>query len=166
MRTSVRELSESIDQLSFWAVHDAFGTHPCDVPEMSRVVKEEFLKMYEDKNFRYWLDEMVAYQDHRGKRKWKVDFDKDLLIPDTTFNNIPVNDKNGEIGLKTMCRGEGLPESGNREDRVNRLKEYFAEQEGKTVQEKYPDKKLKGIWDESASDLDISKVADAEYMIS
>jgi len=156
MRTSVLELSESIDQISFWAVHDAFGTHPCDVPEMRRVVKEEFLKMYEDKNFRYWLDEMVAYQDHRGKRKWKVDFDKDILIPDTTFNKILVNDKNGEIGLKTMCRDNGLPESGYREDLVNRLKAY----EGLT------DKKLKDIWDESASDLDISRVADAEYMIS
>ena len=166
MRTSVRELSESIDQLSFWAVHDAFGTHPCDVPEMRRVVKEEFLKMYEDKNFRYWLDEMVAYQDHRGKRKLKVDFDKDILIPDKTYNHIPVNDKDGEIGLKTMCRNRGLPESGNKEDRVNRLKEYEAAQEGKTVQELFPDKKLKDIWDESSSDLDISKVADSEYMIS
>ena len=86
--------------------------------------------------------------------------------PDTTFNNIPVNDKDGEIGLITMCRNRGLPESGNKEDRVNRLKEYFAEQEGKTVQELFPDKKLKDIWDESSSDLDISKVADAEYIIS
>jgi len=166
MRTSVRELSESIDQLSFWAVHDAFGTHPCDVPEMRRVVKEEFLKMYEDKNFRYWLDEMVANLDHRGKRKLRIDFDKDILIPDKTYNHILVDDKDGEIGLKTMCRNRDLPESGNKEDRVNRLKAYEAAQEGKTVQEKYPDKKLKDIWDESASDLDISKVSDSEYMIS
>ena len=113
---------------------------------------------------------MVAYQDHRGKRKWKVDFDKDILIPDTTFNNIPVNDKIFPtfvvIGLKTMCRDRDLPESGNKEDRVNHLKAYEAEQKGKTVQELFPDKKLKDIWDESSSDLDISKVVDAEYMIS
>jgi len=65
-----------------------------------------------------------------------------------------------------MCRKKNLPESGNREDRVNRLKAYEAAQEGKTVQELFPDKKLKDIWDESSSDLDISKVADSEYMIS
>ena len=86
----------------------------------------------------------------------KVDFDKDILIPDKTYNHIPVNDKNGEKGLITMCSEKGLPESGKREDLVNRLKAY----EGVTG------KKLKEIWDESASDLDISKVADAEYIIS
>jgi hypothetical protein len=133
---------------------------------MRRVVKEEFLKMYEDKNFRYWLDEMVAYQDHRGNRKLRIDFDKDILIPYKKYNHINVNDKDGEDGLITMCRKKNLPESGNREDRVNRLKAYEAAQEGKTVQELFPDKKLKDIWDESSSDLDISKVADSEYMIS
>ena len=86
----------------------------------------------------------------------KVDFDKDILIRNTKFNKILIKDKNGENGLKTMCRNYGLPESGKREDLVNRLKAY----EGVTG------KKLKEIWDESASDLDISKVADAEYMIS
>ena len=166
MRTSVRELSESIDQISFWAVHDAFGTHPCDVPEMRRVVKEEFLKMYEDKNFRYWLDEMVAYQDHRGKRKLRIDFDKDILEFDTEFKNLPQGDINGKTGLITRCKKEGLDSSGNQKKRILRLKAHKAAQEGKTVQEKYPDKKLKDIWDESSSDLDISKVADAEYIIS
>jgi DNA-directed RNA polymerase len=166
MRTSVRELSESIDQISFWAVHDAFGTHPCDVPEMRRVVKEEFLKMYEDKNFRYWLDEMVAYQDHRGKRKLRIDFDKDILEFDTEFKNLDQGDINGKTGLITLCKEAGLDSSGNQKKRILRLKAHKAAQEGKTVQEKYPDKKLKDIWDESASDLDISKVADSEYMIS
>ena len=166
MRTSVRELSESIDQISFWAVHDAFGTHPCDVPEMRRVVKEEFLKMYEDKNFRYWLDEMVAYQDHRGKRKLRIDFDKDILEFDTEFKNLDQGDINGKTGLITLCKEAGLDSSGNQKKRILRLKAHKAAQEGKTVQEKYPDKKLKDIWDESSSDLDISKVADAEYMIS
>ena len=166
MRTSVRELSESIDQFSFWAVHDAFGTHACDVPEMRRVVKEEFLKMYEDKNFRYWLDEMVAYQDHRGKRKLRIDFDKDILEFDTEFKNLDQGDINGKTGLITLCKEAGLDSSGNQKKRILRLKAHKAAQEGKTVQEKYPDKKLKDIWDESASDLDISKVADSEYMIS
>ncbi|MCH2465203.1 MAG: hypothetical protein MK237_04800, partial [Gemmatimonadetes bacterium] len=59
MRTSIRELSESIDQLSFWPVHDAFGTHACDVPAMMRVVKEEFQNMYGGKDLRYSLDHMV-----------------------------------------------------------------------------------------------------------
>ena len=37
-----RMLNEETDKkgshLSFWAVHDAFGTHPCDVGRMRRLV--------------------------------------------------------------------------------------------------------------------------------
>jgi hypothetical protein len=65
-----------------------------------------------------------------------------------------------------LCKNAGLDSSGNKKKRILRLKADEAAQEGKTVQELFPDKKLKDIWDESSSDLDISKVADAEYMIS
>ena len=163
MRTSIRELSESIEQLSFWPVHDAFGTHACDVPEMVRVVKEKFQEMYQGRDLRYWLDQMV--DESPGV---EIDFDEDPLKKnDGPYEGVTVSDsKQGEPGLKTMCSERGLPKSGIREDLVNRLKEYDAEQEGTTVDELYPPTMLRTLWDQSNTTLDISEVADAGYLIS
>ncbi|MED5397812.1 MAG: DNA-directed RNA polymerase, partial [Candidatus Thermoplasmatota archaeon] len=163
MRTSIRELYESIEQLSFWPVHDAFGTHACDVSEMVRVVKEKFQEMYQDRDLRHWLDHMVG--ESPGV---EIDFDKDPLKKnDGPYKEVTVNDsKQGEPGLKTMCSERGLPKSGIREDLVNRLKEYDAEQEGTSVDELYPPTMLRTLWDQSHTTLDISEVADAGYLIS
>ena len=27
-------------------IHDSFGTHPCDVPELHRILRETFIQMY------------------------------------------------------------------------------------------------------------------------
>jgi hypothetical protein len=163
MRTSIRELSESVEQLSFWPVHDAFGTHACDVSEMVRVVKEKFQEMYQGRDLRYWLDHMVG--ESPGV---EIDFDEDPLKKnDGSYGGVTVNDsKQGEPGLKTMCAERGLPKSGIRRDLVNRLKEYDAEQEGTTVDELYPPIMLRTLWDQSNTTLDISEVADAGYLIS
>ena len=175
MRTSIRGLSESIDQLSFWPVHDAFGTHACDVPEMIQVVKEKFQKMYEGKDLRYWLDHMIEESPISD-----IDFDKDpLKVDDGGYNRMKVNDwkkktltSNGTIveepiqGLISMCSERGLLSSGNKEDRVRRLKEYDAEKAGTTVEKLYPTTMLNDLWDQSKATLDISEVADAGYLIS
>ena len=163
MRTSITELSESIEQLSFWPVHDAFGTHACDVPEMVRVVKEKFQEMYQGRDLRYWLDHMVG--ESPGV---EIDFDEDpLKTNDGPYEGVTVDvSKQGDPGLKTMCSERGLPKSGIREDLVNRLKKYDAEQEGTTVDELYPPTMLKDLWDQSNTTLDISAVADAGYLIS
>lgn len=34
--------------MSLSAVHDSFGTHPCDVPAMNRMIRETFVKMYSE----------------------------------------------------------------------------------------------------------------------
>ena len=163
MRTSIRELSESIEHLSFWPVHDAFGTHACDVPEMMRVVKEKFLEMYQGKDLRYWLDHMV--DESPGV---EIDFDEDpLRVNDGPYKGVNVKDsKDGEPGLKTMCSERGLLTSGLKVELVGRLKEYDAEQEGMTVDELYPPTTLRTLWDQSNTTLEISEVADAGYLIS
>ena len=163
MRTSIRELSESIEHLSFWPVHDAFGTHACEVPEMVRVVKAKFQEMYQGRDLRYWLDHMV--DESPGV---EIDFDEDPLKKnDGPYEGVTVNDsKQGEPGLKTMCAERGLPKSGIEGDLVNRLKEYDAEQEGTTVDELYPPTMLRTLWDQSNTTLDIFEVADAGYLIS
>jgi hypothetical protein len=169
MRTVICELSELIDDMypednfSFWPVHDAFGTHPCDVPTMRQIVTETFAEMYRDKDLRDWLDHMV-----KESTGIEIDFDKDPLeVNDGPYKGVTVKDsKDGEPGLKTMCSERGLSTSGNKKDRVRRLKELDAEEEGMTVEELYPPLMLKDLWDRSEVTLDISEVADAGYLIS
>ena len=174
MRTSIRELSKSINQLSFWPVHDAFGTHACNVPEMMRVVKEKFIEMYQDKDLRYWLDHMV-----KESLDVEIDFDEDSLqVNDGEYKNMKVNNWEEDHftfegtkisipiqGLESLCSERGLSPSGNRDDRVNRLKEKDAEEKGMTVDELYPPLMLNNLWDQSKTTLDISEVADAGYLI-
>ena len=130
---------------------------------MRRVVKEKFLNMYEGKDLRYWLDQMVV--ESPGV---EIDFDEDpLRVNDGRYKDVKVNDsKDGEPGLKTMCSERGLSPSGNKADRVLRLKELDAKEAGMTVEELYPPLMLKGLWDQSKTTLAISEVADAGYLIS
>jgi hypothetical protein len=59
MRSSINSLTDEIESLSFWAVHDAFGTHACDVPKMKEIVTTSFYDLHDSRNFRYWLDMMA-----------------------------------------------------------------------------------------------------------
>jgi len=62
MRTSINrmksEMSEMGDDLSFWAVHDAFGTHACDIEMMRKIVKDCFFEMHQSRDLNDWTTEM------------------------------------------------------------------------------------------------------------
>ena len=105
MRTAVGELSAAIQPFSFWAVHDAFGVHACDVPAMREVVTRTFQEMHSDRDLLDWLEVMA--------KPFEIDFEKDSL---STKGDLPVM--------------------------------------------------LRDIWVRSGTKLDISEVADAEYLIS
>ena len=56
MRKSINLLEDRVKssnhpQLSFWSVHDAFGTHACDVAEMRKVVRQTFHDIHKDIDF-------------------------------------------------------------------------------------------------------------------
>ena len=164
MRTSVRKLSEECeDQLSFWAVHDAFGTHACDVPMMRVVVKEKFVEMYEGTNLSHWLDNMVE-----NSPGVEIDFDKDpIKVNRGRYKNMKVNDHSDHgPGLKTLFAERGLDYPENSDAAVRCLMEHDAIQAGVSVEELYPDIMLKDIWDKSNTSLDISECADSGYLIS
>lgn len=38
------------DGLSFVGIHDSFGTHPCDVDQMHVIIRDEFVKMYTERD--------------------------------------------------------------------------------------------------------------------
>jgi hypothetical protein len=105
MRTAIGELSDAIHPFSFWAVHDAFGVHACDVPMMREVVTRTFHEMHSDRDLLDWLEVMAE--------PFGIDFDEDPL---GTQGDLPVT--------------------------------------------------LKDLWVRSDTTLDISEVADAEYIIS
>ena len=46
------------DHLSFWAVHDAFGTHACDIDLMREIVKSAFFDMHQGRSLNDWTAEM------------------------------------------------------------------------------------------------------------
>ena len=164
LRTSIRKLSEDCkDQLSFWAVHDAFGTHACDVPLMRQAVKEKFVEMYEGTNLSHWLDNMVE-----NSPGVEIDFDKDpIKVNRGRYKNMKVNDHSDHgPGLKTLFAERGLDYPENSEAAVRCLMEHDAMQEGVPVEELYPDTMLKDIWDKSNTSLDISECADSGYLIS
>ena len=62
MRSSINRMksvtSEGGDDLSFWAVHDAFGTHACDIELMREIVKDCFFEMHQSRNLNDWTAEM------------------------------------------------------------------------------------------------------------
>ena len=60
MRRTINKLKQSISssnhpQLSFWSVHDAFGTHACDVTEMREAVRQTFHQIHDEIDFDDWI---------------------------------------------------------------------------------------------------------------
>ncbi len=61
MRKSILGLSNQVDELSFWALHDAFGTHACDIDDLTRIVKGKFAEIHSGKNLQDWVKNMIHY---------------------------------------------------------------------------------------------------------
>jgi DNA-binding GntR family transcriptional regulator len=60
MRRTINKLKQSISssnhpQLSFWSVHDAFGTHACDVAKMREAVRQTFHQIHDEIDFDDWI---------------------------------------------------------------------------------------------------------------
>ena len=57
MRKTVNQCAREIDHLSFWSVHDAFGTHACDVGDLVRIVKDTFYDIHKPDNLEFngWI---------------------------------------------------------------------------------------------------------------
>mgnify|MGYP001208886483 CR=1 FL=1 len=87
MRGTIVKFAEgtpSID-FGFWAVHDAFGTHPSEVERMIRVVKDEFREVHRHKDLMDWIREISKESGLNPDGQHQV------------VNNI-LKDLNGKIG--------------------------------------------------------------------
>ncbi|CAG8544226.1 5676_t:CDS:10 [Ambispora gerdemannii] len=60
--------------LTFASVHDSYWTHACDIPKMSKILREEFVKLHTKPIMSDLQDEfMKRYRDHITKRSMDVD---------------------------------------------------------------------------------------------
>ncbi|MDE0729780.1 MAG: hypothetical protein OSB36_02510 [Longimicrobiales bacterium] len=66
MRTTIAELHKSDRNLDFWAVHDAFGTHACDVPAMYAKIRKGFASLHHARDINWWLRKMTRDQMHES----------------------------------------------------------------------------------------------------
>jgi len=62
MRSVIREYAEfqsiNASNISFWAVHDAFGTHACDIEILREVVMRTFNSLHGSNTLSFWLDNL------------------------------------------------------------------------------------------------------------
>ena len=55
MRRTINQCKTEWKDLSFWAVHDAFGTHARDVGKMADIVKRTFFEIHLSLRFKGWI---------------------------------------------------------------------------------------------------------------
>jgi hypothetical protein len=48
MREIIRRMGSDNDKLDFWAVHDSFGTHACEIDKLKEIVTRSFQEFYKD----------------------------------------------------------------------------------------------------------------------
>lgn len=56
---------------SFWAVHDAFGTHACDMDTLVEVVGMEFLSLHSQGDLGHWLNKMAPNTKNFGDNNFR-----------------------------------------------------------------------------------------------
>lgn len=58
MRFTINQMASGSPNFSFWAVHDAFGVHAQDIPELREIVRKGLHELHKERDFNHWLDEM------------------------------------------------------------------------------------------------------------
>ena len=58
MRSTINQMASESSNFSFWAVHDAFGVHARDIPELRDIVRKGLHELHKERDFNHWLDEM------------------------------------------------------------------------------------------------------------
>jgi len=76
MRATITHLNNKIEDLSFWAIHDAFGTHACDIDKLMESAREKFANIHRGKNLQHWVENMVLNTDPLNPNLCKASLDK------------------------------------------------------------------------------------------
>ena len=88
MRATITNLKNKIEDLSFKAIHDAFGTHACDIDKLIESVSEEFANIHQEKNLQYWVKNMVRNTGYLNINLCKASLDKARKIESARFRKI------------------------------------------------------------------------------
>ena len=62
MRTAINQFRTKVEEFGFFAVHDSFGTHACDVEDMRDTVVRTFWEMHKDRGIDYWISNLEGPQ--------------------------------------------------------------------------------------------------------
>jgi len=54
MRETVRDLASEIDNVSIWPVHDAFGTHACDMDALQICARKKMVTIHQNRTISQW----------------------------------------------------------------------------------------------------------------
>ena len=73
MRTVINRMSEEIEDLSFWAVHDSFGTHAVSIGKMQKTIIESFWEMHEGRDINWWLANLEGPEGSLEFNKLKIE---------------------------------------------------------------------------------------------
>ena len=73
MRTVINRMSQEIEDLSFWAVHDSFGTHAVSIGKMQKTIIESFWKMHEGRDINWWLANLEGPEGSLEFNKLKIE---------------------------------------------------------------------------------------------
>lgn len=76
MRWTLNKMPEGYD---FWVVHDAFGTHPRDIPILTENITQGFYNLHSGRNINYWLDSMITEHMHKEIYNQKPNKNEDKL---------------------------------------------------------------------------------------
>ena len=73
MRTVINRMSQEIEDLSFWAVHDSFGTHAVSIGKMQKTIIESFWEMHEGRDINWWLANLEGPEGSLEFNKLKIE---------------------------------------------------------------------------------------------
>ena len=88
MRTAINQFRTKVEEFGFFAVHDSFGTHACDVEEMRDTVVRTFWEMHKDRDIDYWISNLEGPQGKMTLGGQNLDIEpKDLKEFKDNWNN-------------------------------------------------------------------------------
>ena len=75
MRAVVREFDRRIKDngghSSIWSIHDAFGTHACDINKLLEIIKSEMVNLHSEGNLSHWVPTKGAVEENGFRKRIK-----------------------------------------------------------------------------------------------
>ena len=107
MRWTLNKMPEGYD---FWVVHDAFGTHPRDIPILTENITQGFYNLHSGRDINYWLDSMITEHMYKEiyNQKPNKDEDKSYVYEEQLLDLLKENNVDLDT-IPSTRKGGGKP---------------------------------------------------------